>query len=809
MDLKTPQGNVMLYRSRLEDTVGHIRYHYSSVVISPPGGGKTTAIKNFLSHAGIDHIFINPHTSPEVIWDRMLKSDYMSRSPEAARCTEKMPRSSDELFLLLERVDSIISAPLFIVIDDAEYFDTAIMNAIFDAFSRIQLKNIHVTYILEHRLFSKKALMTGIFTTYFLDPTDLTFSIDEIKELFSVNGIELSAEEADGIYFDTLGWPYGVKARLKEYCGDPTWEGSYFLNDFLKTRVYDRLDEEEQHILRVLSPLPSFDLRDAMSISGMRKASEIIPKLKTDEFFVSYDRKNGTYSIHPMFRALLTELLMQDPAERLEVVSKSVRWMLERRMVLEAFDLCRNFGEHSLVPEVISADIYHMIPRYRAWEMDSSVARAMENASPLERLAYTFIYAYYSNFRRGRSLLEKFRASQESTDLEADLLAVDMLLGELPPDSSVVCRLLEILEKPEKTPRIVQTHPLMFRGSPLMLMLFRAAPGALRETVAGLCKLCEKTGSFFINGSESVVSQMKAEYAYFTGDLGAAVEYASEARYRSRGFLDYSGYLILIKALHALGRSAEADEILEELRGGSTPATHKPGFVLHASDAIAATAAWISGRRISINRPAMFYRNNLADMDHFMSSCVFFAMDLLQKEDMLQLKKLAEEMSHVFKDSGSALGQTYAGIFAAAALKKSDPEAAAAKLASAFAAAQPDGLVTPFAEFWPHISAIEITPALKKKAGISQDFLHKVGISCSFFVHAPGALQAEKPALRLTSREKDIMEAYSKGLTQSEIAARYGISIETVRQHLKNIYAKMGVNKKSAAVEIFNSIIKK
>ena len=52
----------------------------------------------------------------------------------------------------------------------------------------------------------------------------------------------------------------------------------------------------------------------------------------------------------------------------------------------------------------------------------------------------------------------------------------------------------------------------------------------------------------------------------------------------------------------------------------------------------------------------------------------------------------------------------------------------------------------------------------------------------------------------LSIREKEILEALSKGLLYKEIADKYGISKETVKKHISNIYKKLHVQNRTEAV---------
>jgi DNA-binding CsgD family transcriptional regulator len=56
------------------------------------------------------------------------------------------------------------------------------------------------------------------------------------------------------------------------------------------------------------------------------------------------------------------------------------------------------------------------------------------------------------------------------------------------------------------------------------------------------------------------------------------------------------------------------------------------------------------------------------------------------------------------------------------------------------------------------------------------------------------------PVPRLTPRQNDLLRLLATGRTNTQIARRLGISEGTVRTHLENIYEKLGVSSRAAAV---------
>ena len=56
--------------------------------------------------------------------------------------------------------------------------------------------------------------------------------------------------------------------------------------------------------------------------------------------------------------------------------------------------------------------------------------------------------------------------------------------------------------------------------------------------------------------------------------------------------------------------------------------------------------------------------------------------------------------------------------------------------------------------------------------------------------------------LGLTKREVEILRLASEGLSNDQIAKRIWVTVQTVKFHLSNIYAKLGVSNRTAASRV-------
>jgi LuxR family maltose regulon positive regulatory protein len=131
-------------------------------------------------------------------------------------------------------------------------------------------------------------------------------------------------------------------------------------------------------------------------------------------------------------------------------------------------------------------------------------------------------------------------------------------------------------------------------------------------------------------------------------------------------------------------------------------------------------------------------------------------------------------------------------LLSASSYENGDVEKAIEYLHAALLMAEPGGILRPFLD-----EGSRIKPLLFKVAedGVMPDTVNKL-------IMALTAEEERETALfeTLTPREREVLQLVAAGLTNPAIAAELVVSVTTVKTHVRNIYAKLGVSGRHQAI---------
>ncbi|NMN04782.1 MULTISPECIES: LuxR C-terminal-related transcriptional regulator [unclassified Novosphingobium] len=175
------------------------------------------------------------------------------------------------------------------------------------------------------------------------------------------------------------------------------------------------------------------------------------------------------------------------------------------------------------------------------------------------------------------------------------------------------------------------------------------------------------------------------------------------------------------------------------------------------------------------------------------------AQDALLGKDAEALRAVADRLERQALDSGRAVTTIRVFVIQALGLFDQDRvEAAAERLYEAIVMAQPEGIVLPFAEqgpaLLPVVDAMKTVPAYRAAGRGVRSFC--AGVVRTVAAHAFDA----SGGIAFAPRELSVLRGIALRHSTKVIARDLGLSASAVKFHLGNIYRKLGVNKRSAAV---------
>jgi len=138
-----------------------------------------------------------------------------------------------------------------------------------------------------------------------------------------------------------------------------------------------------------------------------------------------------------------------------------------------------------------------------------------------------------------------------------------------------------------------------------------------------------------------------------------------------------------------------------------------------------------------------------------------------------------------------------------------DKDAAFVKLREAYETALPGRLVTPFSELGKDMRTLTAAALKRGTSGIPGEWLEEVSRHSATYAKRLSGIAADfcarnrlETEISLSRREKEILTELSHGLTRAEIAAKLGISTNTIKLIIHSLYGKLGAGNVADAIRI-------
>jgi LuxR family transcriptional regulator, maltose regulon positive regulatory protein len=189
---------------------------------------------------------------------------------------------------------------------------------------------------------------------------DLAFTVDETRELFSREGIDLSGESVELLAERTEGWPAGLylaalwvrdlddpDGGVREFAGSARQVGDYLTDEVLKA-----LAAETRDFLLRTSVMGRFTPALCDAVLERDDSAAILTELaRANMFLVSLDERREWYRYHHLFADVLQLELGREAA--LDLRRRAAAWCRDNGLVEDAIEYAAAAHDSAMVADLL------------------------------------------------------------------------------------------------------------------------------------------------------------------------------------------------------------------------------------------------------------------------------------------------------------------------------------------------------------------------------------------------------------------------------------------------------------------------
>ena len=784
------------------------------------GYGKTTAVKEFLLDRGGPVLwlsFLSAEDTAALFWDRLVEE--ISHLDEAAGGRLKslgFPSDAPQMANILSLLEEIdYDENTVLVIDD------------FHLASNPQIGMFLVQTIKEE---------PGIFPIVIItrDTTNIDFTELFAKGLCNIISSQILRFNDEEIrdYCASLGH-IPIESDLKkisEYTGG--WISLIYLillgieqgmpvgrnnaiDELIEKVLYNAYDVRIQHFLLLLSVMDNFTAKQAAFVTGESRSDEFLRKLRRENAFIVYDEAAGTYRIHNVLLDFLRGK-QKDKEACDELYRRLGEWHLARKEYRAAYGYLYRAGETERILALLdnedtitsdSATFDGVLDLFAALPCE------MLLKYPLAYLQYIAIIltngdldTFQDGVNRLNELREACERTKDSIPHGRDRVLAEIYLTRIfavfnDAKEMVVC-MKEAQHLLDGNISCLQKREAEFTlGSPHFPYTCYREPGSLKE----LTELIASDFPIFAELADGCGTGCNyvalAEYALETGIWQTAELNAFKAIYKAQTKkqvgLMICAYHVLIRLYLYQGKADEALELLRQLRQDVTRVNNPyyntgfeivEGYVYGCLTRLDSIPRWLQTGDMST---AHFFYEGMG------FNYIVYGKALLLSKNYIKLEMLTDEFEQCFAIFRNQLGFLHNQIFRAAAkYLLYGLEVGSAALREAFDMAREDHIILPFAEYAPAV----IDMVRHIVCADSRDtYIKEVLEACEQYIES--LRHVIQSRVSLTARELEILTLAAEGLKREEIAKKLFVAEGTVKNHLENVYRKLEVGGKTAAIK--------
>ncbi|HET7793427.1 MAG TPA: LuxR C-terminal-related transcriptional regulator [Rhizobacter sp.] len=389
-----------------------------AVVAAPAGAGKTTLLTQWFRRSRQRRtaawLTLAGPLQPEALAERLLAS-------LAAASPELVAPGADPSAQTLHAVLAQRSGDLLIVIDDIHRAQDTPCLRLLDGLLAASAPGVH--WVLAGRCLPALNLPSWRLRDQLevLDGDDLAFDAAQVLQLGRKLVTEpLSRAQAERLLDTTQGWTAGVKLGLLAVAARPReidaaladFDGGHVdMSAYLEREVLREQDESLQDFLLGTAVVDTLTGELCDALLGRDGAQAVLERLERAQLFVTAQDSHGlAFRYHPLFHGFLRSRLAADPARQRRLHERASRWYAAQGRFAEALAHAFTSGQMAWCAELVERAALR-------WQQSGDIAEVVQwserlppeqlHARPALGVAYTTCLILCRRFDQARAMLRR------------------------------------------------------------------------------------------------------------------------------------------------------------------------------------------------------------------------------------------------------------------------------------------------------------------------------------------------------------------------------------------------------------------
>jgi LuxR family transcriptional regulator, maltose regulon positive regulatory protein len=695
---------------------------------------------------------------------------------------------------------------------------------------------------------------------------DLRFSVDEVRAFFAnASDLALSDAEVEAIYRQTEGWPAALqlfrlslgRRSVRESLEALDLDRPRELADYLTDNVLATQPPEVQTFLLRTSVLTRLSAPLCEAVTGVAGAQALLELMERSGLFLrSLDAELRWFKYHGLFATCLADQLgARDPQVLLDAHRQAAQWYsahgLQEETVYHAI-ACRDW---TLAADTLDRWATQLVPdgqliTLERWASQLPFEQIERRPQLLVKIAWAYVFLHR------RSALKPVQEALERLEREGTLQpdVVLSMAAMSADDISESFRRVRCVDLDAPDSEGFTAFELGAAGNLAAYCAISANAFDEGQRLIQLARLHTERGLAPFSGGYNAA--LAASVSLLRGDLQGALKRFRAAGVDMRPLLDRSvaaaamnachlwalyeahdldvaealferhhdiivestlpdftaiALMSMVRVFDARGRKTQADERLDELESiaqtnGWTRVQRQVGWERVRRALSSGHLAYAQTLAASVSPPAdppppwMLFADDLADPVY---SAIRLAIHGNRAEVVQRLLRRQSERAAARPYTRMRLCMLEARWH----VRSGAERAALRVLGEAVRVAAPGGYIGCFIEeredLLPLLLKLQTAPP--PDLGDMSDYFDRLIEACGGAGGAGDNDGSASLAEDLTEREQTILSLLGKGVSNKEMAKRLFVSENTVKFHLKNIYAKLGVDNRLRAITVARS----